>query len=84
MSAQDISMAVDLIFDSLLQTHGSDFEVAVVPKPGDHEIVVEYVQTEKARASTDSIEESMRSATRAIELGGFTLRDEAVNEGMTE
>lgn len=84
MSAKDISTAVDLIFDSLLHTHGSDFEVAVVPKPGDHEIVVEYVQTEKARASTDSIEESMRSATRAIELGGFTLRAEAVNEGMTE
>lgn len=52
--------------------------------PGDYEIVVEFVQSEKARTSTDSIEESMRAATRAIELGGFTLRAEAVNEGMTE
>lgn len=84
MSAEDISTAVDLIFESLLHTHGSDFEVAVVPMPGDHEIVVEYVQSEKAGASTDSVEESMRSATKAIELGGFTLRAEAVDEGMTE
>lgn len=84
MSEKDISTAVDLIFNSLRQTHGSDFDIAVVPMPGDHEIVVEYVQSETVRASTDSIEESMRSATKAIELGGFTLRAEAVNEGMTE
>lgn len=84
MSAEDISTAVDLIFSSLLQTHGSNLSVTVVPRPGDQEIVVEYAQSESARTSADSIEESMRSATRAIELGGFALRAEAVNEGMTE
>lgn len=84
MSEKDISRSVDLIFESLLQTYGSNVSVTVVPRPGDQEIVVEYAQSESARTSADSIEELMRSATRTIELGGFTLRAEAVNEGMTE
>lgn len=84
MSEKDISRSVDLIFESLLQTYGSKLSVTVVPRPGDQEIVVEYAQSESARTSADSIEESMLSATKAIELGGFALRAEAVSEGVKE
>lgn len=64
MSEKDISTAVDLIFNSLLQTHGSDFYIAVVPMPG----------TMRSSSSTHSRRRRVRPQTASKSRCGLPRR----------
>ncbi|MGM7670291.1 hypothetical protein [Microbacterium sp. A93] len=79
LSEKEISATVDLLFQSLLETHGSDFRVSVYPVPRDREIVVEYSPSATARISAEAVEESIRSAALSTDLGGFSIRAEAAD-----
>ncbi|MGX1932776.1 S1 family peptidase [Microbacterium resistens] len=82
LSEREIDTSVDLLFHSLLETHGSGFPVTVYPVPRDREIVVEYSPSLIVRFSAEAVEKSMRTAARVIDFGSFSLRSEAVEDGM--
>lgn len=76
LSEKEISASVDMLFQSVLETHGSDFQVSVYPVPGDREIVIEYSQPATARITAEAVEETVRDASLATDLGGFSVRAE--------